>query len=133
MMVAAQKAAIWAVLLTARAAPNRARSNHVRTLRQSVLARLLHDVRQFVCEQAPTFNGRGCVTTGAKYDVTSERVRPRVDRSCIRCCVRVRVNPDATEIEPETRLHERARLGIERLTAGARDGGSSFGRGDARP
>lgn len=76
------------------------------TLDRCTYTILLHDVRQFVREQAIAVGGSGRILSGSKNDVASGGVGQRIERTGSLCRTAARMNPHVTEIAPEAALEE---------------------------
>jgi hypothetical protein len=79
---------------------------------------LLHDVRQFMRQQAPTVAHSRTITASIERDVIPDGEREGIDRTgrCRRLFIRM--HPDGTEIVSEARFHQRPGRCIQRATRG---------------
>ena len=77
--------------------------------------RLLHNMRQFMCQQAAALAGGRGKPAGSKRDVASHCISERVHGPGRLCSACVGVNTDAGEILAKPRLEECLGLRIERL------------------
>lgn len=75
---------------------------------------LLHDVGQLVREEMSPGRGVRDEAIAAEGDVAPHGVGARLDRARRLGRLLIRVRPHVSEVAPEARLHEGARLGVER-------------------
>lgn len=83
---------------------------------------------QFMRDQSSALLGRRTVVTGSEYNVAAEGIGHRVYGMGRRSRFLIGVDPDKSEIMPETRLEERACFPIKRLAGRCKDVCQQAGR-----
>ena len=93
----------------------RGRIHYERTAGRRAAAPLLHDVRQFVCEQLASARACRYILTRGEDDVRADRVGRGVDCLCRSGGAGIAVDAHLTEVVAEAILEMHARVAIERL------------------